>query len=200
MRISHCQLMHWCRFVPFFKVREETANLLKQHNVECKYRDTISIKGKKQPMPVYLIPLKSGDNTSDSCQVIISDIELTKPRKSVDSRISWPNARKPQRTTSQSWGKPSGINDHLVCYGRGGFLDHRTRERRNFLPQINKPIILEEADDFNNVLNVMIYHTIGIVSVQSDFREEHVYLCPRYFAVMDDNFMVYHCLHSTEFF
>ena len=76
------------KFLSLFKVREETANLLKQNNVECKYRDTISIKGKKQPMPVYLIPLKTGDNTSDSGQVIISDIKLTNPRKSVDSRIS----------------------------------------------------------------------------------------------------------------
>ena len=180
MRISHCQLMHWCRFVPFYKVREETANLLKQHNVECKYRDTISIKGKKQPMPVCLIPLKSGDNTSDSCQVIISDIELTKPRKSVDSRISWPNAWKPQKTTSQSWGKPSGINDHLVCYGRGGFLDHRNRKRRNCLPQINKPIILEEADDFNNVSNVMSYHTIGILKGKVTKRPFSLITMPTY--------------------
>ena len=75
-------------FFSLLKVREETANLLKEHDVECQYRDTINIKGKKHPIPVYLVPLKTVDRISDSSQVIISDIKLTKPRKSIDNRDS----------------------------------------------------------------------------------------------------------------
>ena len=69
----------------YFQVREETALLVKQHNIECKYRDTIRIKGKKQPLPVYLISLQSGEKTYNTDPVIISDIKVTNTKNTVDS-------------------------------------------------------------------------------------------------------------------
>ena len=70
-------------------MREETALLLKEHGVECKYRDTIRIKGKKEPMPVYLISLAQSEGSSYNADpVIISDIKITNQRLSNDNKKS----------------------------------------------------------------------------------------------------------------
>ncbi len=70
------------------QVREQTANLLKAQCVDCTYRDTIPIKGKKEPIPVYLISLEQpGGSAYTNDPVIISDIKITK-RSSTDNRIS----------------------------------------------------------------------------------------------------------------